>query len=569
MEKLAALKSVLPLEFSRIRAVRRAMAVYVSLRLLTCLLPFLHLIPGVPSEQDADYGPELAALVVLLTLATSIPYSLALGSFLSGGHDSAGRRSSIHIAVAVGALDLASALAIVAFTDGWSSQFRHYWSVALLVPCLVLGLRWSLVMAAACIVVTNLVLSLADVNQSGQSDNLAYLQIGWAVSMVVIAGAIGFLGDVVFELQRSRYRAETAVERLETMLEITQYTAVMTTGLNDLMRRMARAIGERHRYQLVGIYVAESGGGEVRLAGWLGEEEVFRRQESRSDNLIHRAVTGTDIQFVRDGQTLDAAIPIRDIDAPVGVLLIRTVGTDMDATRMTGLGTALAGPIAVGIQVARLRQRLDYTVTRQEWERITRQIHDRISTTLFTLMMHLETHAEQTRLEGNPVHRRFESMIPSFAQLVIETRQYMYHLLPALRGESGLDRVVESMVAEFQRTSEIPVRLTIGGSAANVPITTTIGFYNILQHRLSDILASSTASAVEVDLNMDSDNISLGISDDGVEDPVTGQMDRIRELVGDIGGDVAIVSVQGRGTRVAVSLLVERRGSGLDQTGDN
>ena len=560
MEKLAALKSVLPSASSRLCAVRRAIAVYISLRLLTCLLPFLHLIPGVPSEQDADYGPELAPLVVLLTLATSIPYSLALGSFLSGGHGSAGRRSSIRIAVAVGALDLASALAIVAFTDGWSSQFRHYWSVALLVPCLVLGLRWSLVLAATCVVVTNLVLSLAGGNQSGQADNLAYLQIGWAVSMVVISGAIGFLGDVVFELQRSRYRAETAVERLETMLEITQYTAVMTTGLNDLMRRMARAIGERHRYQLVGIYVAESGGGEVRLAGWLGEEEVFRRQESLSDNLIRRAATGTDIQFVRDGQTLYAAIPIRDMDAPVGVLLIRTVGTDMETTRMTGLGTALAGPIAVGIQVARLRQRLDYAATREEWERITRQIHDRISTTLFTLMMYLETHAEQTRLEGNPVHRRFESMIPSVAQLVIETRQYMYHLLPALRGESGLDRVLESMVAEFQRTSEIPVRLTIGGSAARVPITTTIGLYNILQRRLSDILSSSTATEVEVDLTIEAGNISLIVSDDGVGDPATGQMDSERQLAGDLGGDIKIVSSHGSGMRMVVGLPVDING---------
>ncbi|MYG80542.1 MAG: hypothetical protein F4187_01660 [Gemmatimonadetes bacterium] len=270
------------------------MAVYVSLRLLTCLLPFLHLIPGIPSEQEAQYGLELAALVILLTLLTSLPYALVLGSLLSGAHESVRKRPSVLIVVAVGALDLASALTIIAFTDGWSSQFRHYWSTALLVPCLALGLRWSLVLATACIIATNLVLSITGVNRAGPVDNLPYLQIGWAVSTVVIAGVIGFLGDVVFELQRSRHRAQIAIDRLETMLEITRYTAVMTTGLNDLMRRMARAIGERHRCRIVGIYVVEPDGEDVRLAGWLGELEELERHTRQDDNLIAQAVSVMD-----------------------------------------------------------------------------------------------------------------------------------------------------------------------------------------------------------------------------------------------------------------------------------
>ncbi len=72
----------------------------------------------------------------------------------------------------------------------------------------------------------------------------------------------------------------------------------------------------------------------------------------------------------------------------------------------------LVGPIAVGIQVARLRQRLDNAASQQEWERITRQIHDRTSSFLYSLMLYLETDAEQARLEGSPVYRRIEGMIP-------------------------------------------------------------------------------------------------------------------------------------------------------------
>ena len=147
--------------FRRLHAARGALAVYVSLRVLTCLLPILHLVPAIPSDQDAQYVLELAALALLLTLLSSLPYALVLGSFLSGEHESVRKRRSMLVIVAVGTLDLASALAIVAVTDGWSSEFRHYWFMALMIPCLMLGLRRSLLLAVICIVVTNLVLSLA------------------------------------------------------------------------------------------------------------------------------------------------------------------------------------------------------------------------------------------------------------------------------------------------------------------------------------------------------------------------------------------------------------------------
>lgn len=568
MRRASAPISVLTPALRRLQTASGGMAVYLSLRLLTCVLPFLHLIPPASSDQGAQYGLELAILVLLLTLFASLPYALVLGSFLSGEHESARSRRSILTIIAVGALDLASGLAIVAFTDGWSSQFRHYWSMALTFPCLVLGLRRSLILAAACIVVINLVLSMTGSHWTGSVNELLYLQTGWAVSIVAIAGMVGFLGDLVFELQRSRRSAEIARENLETLLEITRQTALVTSGLNDLMRRIARAIGERHNCQVVGIYIVESGGDDLRLVGWLGEFETLRRHERRDDNLVHEAISALDARLARDGQSWNAAIPIRDADLPMGVLLIGSEGTETDIGRMTGLGQSLVGHIAVGIQVARLRQRLESAATPAEWERITHQIHDRISSSLYSLMMYLETYAEQARMEGSPVHRRLESMIPSFSQLLIDTRHYMYHLLPALRGERGLAQVVDSMVAEFENASGIPVRLGIGGSSAHVPITTTMGLYHILQYRLSDILLGSTATMVEINLTIRSNDIFLSISDDGEENS-TDQMERLRQQARDLGSDLEIFNAADGSTQIVLDMSLERSGTSFDQAGDN
>ena len=43
------------------------------------------------------------------------------------------------------------------------------------------------------------------------------------------------------------------------------------------------------------------------------------------------------------------------------------------------LGWAIVGHIAVGIQIARLRRRLTDAATSEEWDRLTREIHDGIS----------------------------------------------------------------------------------------------------------------------------------------------------------------------------------------------
>ena len=397
----------------------------------------------------------------------------------------------------------------------------------------------------------------------GSVDDLLYLQIGWAVAILVICGICGFLGDAVFELQRSRRSAEVARDNLETMLEMTRHTATVDSGLNDLMRCLARVIGERHSCQLVGIYVVGSEGDDLRLVGWLGEFEVLRHHERREDSLVHEAIGSMNDQLVRDGRSWNAAIPIRDADAPVGVLLIGSKGTDTDVNRMTGLGHLLASHIAVGIQVARLRQRLGRAATQDELESITRQIHDRISSSLFSLMMQLETHVEQVKLEGSPVYRRLESIMPSFAQLLIETRQYMYQLLPALRGQIGLDALVDSMVAEFERASEIPVRPTIEGSAAHVPLTTTVGLYLVLQHRLSDILLVSAATKVEVSLCIRSDSLSLRISDNGLEDSAD-RLNRMKELAGDMGGQLGIVAGRDGNRELVLDVAMESSGESLD-----
>ncbi len=210
------------------------------------------------------------------------------------------------------------------------------------------------------------------------------------ITLFLLSGVGGYLGDVCFELQCSWVRAETALSNLGTMLEITRSVAVITSNVNGMMRRMARTIGERHQYDNVGISLSGPDGQDMRLSGWMGDFENLEQYTRQSGHLIHQAINDLDLRFVQGGRSWSVAIPIRDNDSLMGVLLISSEEPGKDVSSATGLGDALVSKIAVGIRIADLRQRAEVVMTNYEWELLTRQIHDRISGSMHFVMLHLD-----------------------------------------------------------------------------------------------------------------------------------------------------------------------------------
>ena len=142
---------------------------------------------------------------------------------------------------------------------------------------------------------------------------------------------------------------------------------------------------------------------------------------------------------------------------------------------------------------------------------------------------------------------------------MVDARRYMHHVHPALRGESGLDRVVESFVAEFERTTGIPVSLSISGSTSQVNVSKIVGLYRIFRYQLAEGLRSGTSTEVRVDLEIESDNIRLMIWDDSfyndaIEETSDGVTDRIAQMVDDMGGDLQITVTRDEGTQIVMVL---------------
>ena len=393
---------------------RQPQLLYFPFRLTTCVPPVVALLIQEMPEKNLQYGPALIAYALIFNVAIAAAYMVIMSSKWVVADAGARSRRLVLLVLAVGAVDAVGGLWAVQNSGGWGSPFWHMSLVSLVAPCAVVGIRWSLGVAAIYLLMQACCLFMegggtVEVWFSPQR----YLYIGTIATVVFVSVVVGFLGDVCFELDKSRRRVKATLDNLGTMLEVAQSMAVVTFGVNDLMRRVAQTVGERHHYEMVAIYLSEPGKQDFHLSGWLGEREDFERYAEEAEGLVSQASSSMDTQLVRVGGPWRAAIPIRGRDSLMGVLVMGSDASETNAGDATRLGSALAGQIAVGIQIARLRQRLTDAATPEEWDAITPEIHDAISGSMYGLMLHLESYAELARREGNPLSGRLMDLVPT------------------------------------------------------------------------------------------------------------------------------------------------------------
>ena len=558
----------------RMMASHCPLALYFLLRLLTCVPPVAASFTRNAPDQNVQFGAGLVIYAMAVGLIVATTYTLLLRPFMTGGHEGIRERRYVFVVIVVGGVDMAAGLAAIIMSGGWGSPFWHCWLSSLIIPCLILGIRWSFLLSLVWIALLTTVLSvIGDGTDGSWAGSQRYFYVGAMFTLFVLSAVVGYLGDVCFELQRRKIQAEAASRNLGTMLEITRNVAVITTNLNDMMRRVARTIGESHRYDSVGIYLSGQDGRDVRLAGWVGDIEEPRRHTRDSDHLIYRAISDLELRSVTDESSWSAAMPIRDGGSVLGVLFIVSKEPAMARSGIAGLD-ALVGQIAVGIRVADLRRAADTAMTYREWEALTGRIHDRITGSMYALLLHLGACASAAEREDSPIAQRLTWLLPHSRHLLFYTKQYLYRLLPVLRGEGGLEMVVRSLAREFESISKMDVRLSVSDSDFRLPMSTIVACYDIIQQRMGDVLQGATASEFRLELDATDDRIRLSISDDGLVDEVGDAssaegLERIRQLARDAGGELSISESRGVGTRVSIDLANQIGNTKLDNPDDH
>ena len=203
----------------------------------------------------------------------------------------------------------------------------------------------------------------------------------------------------------------------------------------------------------------------------------------------------------------------------------------------------------------------------EERARIARDLHDTLAQELSGSLMLLQA-AERDWEERPEVARtRVRAVADGLDAGLAETRRIIQDLAPPTVTEDGLAASLRLLCARTQQLGGAgPVRFhTVGTAALGLDEQAATTFFRVAQSTLANVREHAHASSVSVTLRHLADRVELEVCDDGVGfDPArlggsvrSGRgfgLPSARERLRREGGDLAVDSAPGRGTRIRASV---------------
>jgi PAS domain S-box-containing protein len=176
----------------------------------------------------------------------------------------------------------------------------------------------------------------------------------------------------------------------------------------------------------------------------------------------------------------------------------------------------------VGIDVTRRREaeaRLETLSRRllavQEEERraVSLELHDDIGQALTAIKLNLEALRRGARPEG--AHGSLEDSIALVESAIREVRSLAYSLRPQILDDLGLAQALVWLGERMGERSGLAVYADVAAASADIDPAISVACFRIAQEALTNAARHSSASRVDVSLNVDAQGVALRIADDG------------------------------------------------------
>jgi len=218
--------------------------------------------------------------------------------------------------------------------------------------------------------------------------------------------------------------------------------------------------------------------------------------------------------------------------------------------------------------VFRLR-RLRSRAGGMERARIARELHDRVIPTLISVEMRINVllrHATLDSVTGDELSQLQRLL----RQEILNVRELMQQIKPAEVGSRTLLENVAELVKKFQRDTGIAATLAPDSKEVSLPPAVSRELLRIVSEALANVWKHSGASNVVVRLVRRNGSCKLVIEDDGRGFDFSGRLSQdeldaarmgpaiIMERVRSIGGELAVESTPGRGSRLEITFAQQQ-----------
>jgi signal transduction histidine kinase len=190
-----------------------------------------------------------------------------------------------------------------------------------------------------------------------------------------------------------------------------------------------------------------------------------------------------------------------------------------------------------------------------ERARVARELHDDVTQRLACLT--IDAARFDSPLDSSPQASTLRAVREELVHIIEDVHSLAYRLHPALLDHLGLARALKFECERFSGQHSMRADATIDSLPRDIPPDTALGLFRITQEALNNVSRHARAAAAAVTLKETSGGLELVVTDTGVGFDATRDPDKpslglasMRERVRLLGGELALDSEPGRGTRV-------------------
>ncbi|MBI5934798.1 MAG: PAS domain S-box protein [Chloroflexi bacterium] len=268
----------------------------------------------------------------------------------------------------------------------------------------------------------------------------------------------------------------------------------------------------------------------------------------------------------------DICLPIRARGRALGVMDLRLPAVQVVTPSDINLLKSMADQIGLAVENAHLAESKRKAIF-SERERIARDLHDDMG----QLLGYVNTKVAAVRLllEGGQYRNAEKNLIhleEAAQRLSVDVRKAILDLRASGSAQMGGDlaSMIGNYIEQFNRLGVFTVTLDVGyGSGEfSIPPETGVQVLRIIQEAITNAMKHAGTTEIAVILKGRDDFIELNISDNGSGFELAGVeksayphfgMNTMRERVEQLGGLFQVDTKPGAGTKVIVSIPIERR----------
>jgi signal transduction histidine kinase len=227
----------------------------------------------------------------------------------------------------------------------------------------------------------------------------------------------------------------------------------------------------------------------------------------------------------------------------------------------------LASQAGAAIENALLSERLRSMAVHDERERISRELHDGVIQSLFSIGMGLES-ARTLLPDGlDRVDQRLNAAVDGLDGAIRELRNYIFRLRPSEAATMGLSRGLVELAREYEVNALVRPDLEIStGIDARVPAGLVPDLLQVVREALSNCAKHAAARHVTVVARVTGLSVEIVVADDGTgfvrdRQGVGRGLENMRERAAVIAGELEVESTPDRGTTVRLEVPLAEEAS--------